>query len=288
MKRKKNHIAACSKRQTTRLAAWLCLMQSELQWIFVYLPTAMVKLNSASQHLLFIRQHVHRLFISLITGLIFFVCVNSVSAAITKVQDVGSVNSTASSNSLTLNLSTTVTAGNSIIVTFVMDDAYGTITCTDSSGSNSYNVDVDQRQVNQARVVICSAHNVAALSTSDSISVNHPSQSHRAMSIMEFSGLATSVTTLDQTNSNTGNSTSLTSGSVTTTVDHELLIGAFGVNGPLGDNFTAGTDWTALPEEGTSGVALNPEYRRQIYRNRVFHPGHHQRHGFRRILFSPV
>ena len=95
-----------------------------------------------------------------------------------------------------------MTSGNSIIVTFAMVDEYGTITCTDSSGSNTYNVDVDQRQTNQTRVVICSAHNVTALSTSDSITVNHPDTSDRAMSVVEFSGLATSVTPLDQINSN--------------------------------------------------------------------------------------
>ena len=157
--------------------------------------------------------------------------------------------------------------GHSIVVTFAMDDAPGAVTCSDDSGGgHTYSVDVDVSINPNVRTVICSAHNVQNVSPGTQITVTHPNVTARAMSVAEFQGLAR-TSPVDQTNSGTGSSASPLSGSVTTTVAKELLIGAIGVEGPESETFTPGGGWTALPRRGTTGqsaasnITLHPEYR---------------------------
>lgn len=162
-----------------------------------------------------------------------------------------------------------VKAGNSIIVTFAMDSTSGSVSVSDTAG-NTYNLDADTGvYVTYVRTLIFSAHNVTALVSGNTITVTHPSVNARAVSANEFSGLAkTSALALDKTSTATGDSTTPSSGSTaTTTQADELLIGAIGVEGPLGDTFTAGSGYTALPRDGTTGasassnITINPEYR---------------------------
>lgn len=142
-----------------------------------------------------------------------------------------------------------VKAGNSIIVTFAMDSTSGSVSVSDTAG-NTYNLDADTGvYVTYVRTLIFSAHNVTALVSGNTITVTHPSVNAKAVSANEFSGLAkTSALALDKTSTATGDSTTPSSGSTaTTTQADELLIGAIGVEGPLGDTFTAGSGYTALP-----------------------------------------
>jgi uncharacterized delta-60 repeat protein len=187
--------------------------------------------------------------------------------AISKVQDIGTANSKSAGTTLSVIVSGGgVIAGHSIVVTFAMDDNSGSVTCSDTAG-NTYTVDEDVTNAGEVRTVIISSHNVSALSGGGTITVTHPSVTARAMSVAEFSGLA-ATSTFDQKQSGTGNSASPSSGATpTTTVANELLIGAIGAEGPLGDSFTKGTLWdAALARDGTTGqgaasnITINPEY----------------------------
>jgi YD repeat-containing protein len=164
---------------------------------------------------------------------------------------------------------TAVAAGNSIILTLAMDPATGTVSCSDTAG-NSYAVDhsvINGSGTSGVRTVVLSAHNVTALAINNTITCSHPSVTARALSGSEFSGLATSAAK-DQANSNTGQSTSPSSGNVTATQAVELLIGAIGSEGPGGDLFTPETTYTGLPPIGTTGgnaatnITIFSEYRR--------------------------
>ncbi len=163
-----------------------------------------------------------------------------------------------------------VAAGNSIIVWLAMDPASGTVSCTDSA-SNSYAVDRDQINgsgTSGVRTVVLSAHNLNALVSGNTITCTHPSVAARALSASEFSGLAVSATK-DQATSATGQSTSPSSGTTgMTTQANELLIGAIGVEGPNGDSFTPGANYSNTGGRiGTTGgnaatnITINPEYR---------------------------
>ena len=180
------------------------------------------------------------------------------------------VNSTKTTGtSLAITLTSGVAAGNSIVVSFAMNPASGTVSCTDSA-SNTYSLDREHTNgsdTSGVRTLIFSAHNVAALVTNNTITCTHPSVGARAMSASEFSGLLTSGAK-DQATSATGNGTSPNSGTTaTTTQPDELLIGAIGVEGPSGDTFTPGTNYTTGTRSGTSGgnaltnITINPEYR---------------------------
>jgi hypothetical protein len=196
--------------------------------------------------------------------------VPSASAAIGFVQNIGSNQSKTAGASITITVPAGgVAAGNSILITFAMDDTDGAVSATDSNG-NVYAVDADANRVgvnDRVRTVILSAHNVAALAGGDTITISHPSATARAASAAEFSGLAPTGA-LDQTSTNVGWSTAPSSGATSaTTQADELLIGAIGVEGPLGDTFTPGAGYTALTRAGTTGgfstsnITIDPEYR---------------------------
>ncbi len=186
-------------------------------------------------------------------------------AAISFVQNVGTAQSKTSGTTLQ-KTTVTVTGTNSIIVAFAMDPASGTVSCADSA-SNTYTKDVDisnGSSTSGVRTVIFSAHNVTALS-SGSITVTHPTATARAMAIMEASGIAASYA-LDKTNSGTGTGTSPSSGTASIGYANELQIGAIGVEGPSGDTFTKGANWTTVQRLGTTGslaagnITINQEY----------------------------
>jgi len=164
-----------------------------------------------------------------------------------------------------------VAAGNSIIVALAMDPVSGSISCNDSVFNNyTVNSDVINGSGSSGvRTVIISAHNVNSLTSGQGITCNHPSLGARAMSAFEFSGLAT-ASSFDKTASSTGSSTAPSSGNTQATAQAvELLFGAIGVEGPSGDAFTAGANYTAPADgrAGTSGggattnITINPEYR---------------------------
>ncbi len=164
-----------------------------------------------------------------------------------------------------------VSAGNSIIVTFVWRAPSFTLSsgpdkCEDTQ-ANSYAIDITLYDSSTGmHTTICSAHNVTPLSTSDTITLSSSVivASGAAATAHEFSGLASS-SPLDQTASASGSSTTPSSGNtaVTTQAD-ELLIGAIGVGGPPTDGFTPGGGYTALTSAGFSGGfegTIRPEYK---------------------------
>ncbi len=170
-------------------------------------------------------------------------------------------------NSVDIPVTADVAPGNSIIVTLVWGAwaAGETTMCSDTQG-NSYAVDVSEFYGGSALyTVICSAHNVTALSSTDTITVSFSSNTYGVAAVAhEFSGLASSFT-LDQTASANGNSATPSSGTTAVTAQtDELLIGAIGVSGPPADTFTPGAGYSALSFNGFSGVwngTIRPEYK---------------------------
>ncbi len=170
-------------------------------------------------------------------------------------------------SSVDIPITANVTAGNSVIVTFLWGgwSSAETTSCTDSQG-NSYSVDVNEYYSGAGLyTIVCSAHNVSALGTSDTITLTFSSGTYGvSATVHEFSGLA-AVATLDQVASNNGSSATPSSGNTaTTTQAEELLVGAIGVSGPPTDSFTPGSGYTALSSVGFTGVwngTIRPEYR---------------------------
>jgi hypothetical protein len=143
-----------------------------------------------------------------------------------------------------------VASGNSIIVAASIDSGAGAVSCSDTQG-NSYSVDLDS-DIGSSHIVICAAHNVTALASGNTITLNHPSVATRALSVLEFSGISAG-TPLDKTASASGTGTAPSSGATATTAhEKELIIGVIGTNGPSTDSFTAGTFYSASGRRGTT------------------------------------
>ncbi len=191
------------------------------------------------------------------------------NGAISYVQDVGAFSQYYGfgPSSIVIPVTASVAAGNSIIVTLTWG-AWGPgeiTTCSDTKG-NSYTTDVSEFYSGAGLyTIICSSHNVTALSTSDTINVSFTSGTYGvAATAHEFSGLAPSLA-LDQTAKANGSSTTPSSGNTATTAQaDELLVGAIGVSGLPTDAFTPGGGYTALNAVGFTGVwngTIRPEYK---------------------------
>jgi hypothetical protein len=163
------------------------------------------------------------------------------------VQNLGTIATDLSSpsDSASLTVTGTVTAGNSIIVAASTGIGGGEISCEDSKG-NTYTSDVGQTSSNGS-VGICSTHGIAPskvlVAGVDTITVSFP-VAHKRMSISanEFSGLA-ATGTLDQTAARASSGTALTSNLTATTsqADEVLFAAFFFFNGSDGAVFTAGS-----------------------------------------------
>jgi hypothetical protein len=188
------------------------------------------------------------------------------------VQNLGTNTSKGSpGTSLSLVLGSAVTDGNSLIITFAADtnatSNLGLVTATDDAvPPNVYNLDVDVENAGNVHTAILSALDVSGLVSGRTITVMFPNAvDARAMSVSEFSGLGA----LDRTNSITQSASPYHTGnSGPTTESHELVIGAVGLEGPVGDSFTPDplSGWTALSRDGTTGnppagnITINPLY----------------------------
>jgi len=105
-----------------------------------------------------------------------------------------------------------VAANNTVIVTFAMDPAAGTVSVADTRG-NTYtsNADiVNGSGTSGVRTVILSARVTTALTSGNTITVTFPSVAAKAVSVNEFSGIAAG-NVLDRTSTATGTSTAPTS-----------------------------------------------------------------------------
>ncbi|HYY06800.1 MAG TPA: DUF4215 domain-containing protein, partial [Candidatus Limnocylindria bacterium] len=190
-------------------------------------------------------------------------------AAIVLTQNVGFGGNTVPSTSISVTAPRTVAAGDTVIVTFVMDPSAGAVSCADSGG-NAYSVDADVTNgsgTSGVRTVVCSAKIVTALVTNDTITVTHPLVAAKALSVNAFSGLRAQA--LDRTASATGNDTTpATSATAVTAQPAELLIGAIGVETKSTESFITGAGYIALAPgssttsgSATDNVTIDPEYR---------------------------
>jgi hypothetical protein len=245
---------------TTQTSAWLIGLWAVMGWIDFCLPTNKFRINFYKKHIFSLQQRLRPLLIALIFGVACLTLAGPASGAISLEQNLGSAAlDTTAGTSIQVTAPTGVAVGNTVIVTFAMDEAVGTVSCADQGG-NTYTKDVDQKNANNVRTVIFSANITTALSGGDWIRVTHPSIADRVMQANEFSGLASSA--YDRSASKKAGSTSMTSNSTSTTSEAvELLIGAIGVAGPIGDTFTPTVEtpvWNKT-EVGTSNntITLN-------------------------------
>ena len=194
-------------------------------------------------------------------------------AGIAFVQSLGTNASQSSGTSIAVTLTAAVAAGDTVIVAFAMDPATGTVTCADTKG-NTYTADADVTNgsgTSGVRTIVFSAPVTTALVSGNTITVTHPTATARALSVNEFSGLATTAA-FDKKASATNTVANMTpSSGSTATISQpvELLIGAIGVEGKSSDTFTAGSGYTALSStgsgqsgsDGTIYITIDPEYR---------------------------
>ncbi|VAW88634.1 hypothetical protein MNBD_GAMMA18-2204, partial [hydrothermal vent metagenome] len=197
------------------------------------------------------------------------------NSAISLVQKVGGYaqEHILSTLSITIPVTTTVTGGNSIIISIAWTyNASGEVfTCSDDAG-NSYSTDVSRYNATiGAYTVICSAHNITALNISNNITITTTDPGGRTtgavVSIHEFSGLLP-TSPLDQTSGDIGGSgapVAVSSGDTAiTTQANELLIGAIGSDNDSTPIFTTGSGYTLLESasfDGTLPTALSTEYK---------------------------
>ena len=136
----------------------------------------------------------------------------------------------------------------------------GAVGCSDTQG-NSYTVDADITGV--GRLFICSAHNVTALTSGDTITASYPrlQRDHNGQRQRVLGHFPDDP--VDKISTNTGNSATPSSGfTATTTQANELLFGAIAHNST--PTFTPGSGYTLQVEViGGSGAGqrtLSPEY----------------------------
>ena len=105
-------------------------------------------------------------------------------AGIAFVQSLGTNASQSSGTSIAVTLTAAVAAGDTVIVTFAMDPATGTVTCADTKG-NTYTADADVTNgsgTSGVRTIVFSAPVTTALVSGNTITVTHPTATARAAS----------------------------------------------------------------------------------------------------------
>ena len=183
------------------------------------------------------------------------------SAVITYEGDIGTITSKTTGTTLVIPVGATVEEGHDIIVAFATyGDPNYTISITDSA-SNIYEEVGQSVCYSHGRTYIFAAYDVNTLPSGGSITITHTSVAARVAVASEFNGLA-EVNVLDQSLGNPApdaqeqqSGTTPTVGPTGTTLQaNELLIGAIGTEGPVGDAAgTWGNSFTAGPRAGTTG-----------------------------------
>ena len=152
--------------------------------------------------------------------------------------------------------------GSSVIITFACDDTAGTYSVADTA-LNTYTQDATITNSGDVITKVFSTHNISALAAGDTITITHPSLTARAAIAANFTGLATSsVLDLSLVDTDTDNTPSYNNATTDTTQADEVIIGAYGGEGPNGDVW--GDDTTLSDEEiiaqigtTTGGAASN-------------------------------
>jgi hypothetical protein len=177
--------------------------------------------------------------------------------------DIGTATDKATGTSLVINTTAAVAAGDDIVVAFATyGDPDYEISVADDAG-NTYEEVAQAVCYAHGRTYIFAAYNANALPSGSDITITHTEVEARAAVASVFSGLV-DVEPLDQSLGNPApgaeeeqSGTTPTVGPTGTTAQaNELLIGAIGTEGPVGDN--AGTwdnSFTAGPRAGTTGDA---------------------------------
>ena len=149
-----------------------------------------------------------------------------------------------------------VPAGNSVVLSFGMEESAGAISASDSQG-NVYSLDRDVSNPGDVRGAILSAHDVKELGPGDTITVTHPDANARGFAAFAFSGIDP-ANPRDGTGAGQGVSSTPTSSGAAVGQANELVFGSItaGTN-----SFTRGTGFTSLPQVGDSGGSVNSEYK---------------------------
>lgn len=156
-----------------------------------------------------------------------------------------------------------VPAGDMMIVYFAMDDAAGAISCADTKG-NTYALAAETTNAGNVRTAIFYAPVDTALTTTDRVTVTHPSTVARSLRVRSYRG---PIMQLDQTLTNTGTGTVLSVGNLIPADKTAVIAVAFGIEGPLTDTFTAGAGYTRMTDAGLStgaadsNITIAPESR---------------------------
>jgi hypothetical protein len=160
----------------------------------------------------------------------------------------GVANSKTAGTTLVIPSTADFTTGNFAVVVFSSDDAAGTFSIADDQG-NTWVECKNQLNAGSVRLIVWAS--ILTTGITGNVTVTHPSLTARAGLIKEFSGVLSA--TPDQTNSATGVTAAFDSGSVTPTEDGELLIGAIGWEGVIGDNPGSVSGFTVHLISATSG-----------------------------------
>ncbi|HSX17041.1 MAG TPA: hypothetical protein VLH86_02990 [Patescibacteria group bacterium] len=156
-----------------------------------------------------------------------------------------------STTSRSFTFARSVPIGHSIVGSLVLSStATTTLTITDTAG-NTYTTDAAVTNGSTAATYVFSANVTNAINSGDSLNISAVSGTGRwVMSAEEFGNLVW-PSAVDKTSTNSGSSTSLTSGATaTTTQANEMVFGGFGFS--AGHAFSAGSGFTAAPQLSTS------------------------------------
>ncbi len=141
-------------------------------------------------------------------------------------QSVGVTANSSSVTSFTISPAQAVVAGDTLVLAVALGGSgTGTVSATDSAG-NTYTVRYTGVLSGDTRLVVLIAENVAALTTSQSVTVTIPSDNYAAV-CEEYQAATGYYYAFDTASANaTGNSSSLLSGSATPTTSADVAIGA--------------------------------------------------------------
>jgi hypothetical protein len=175
----------------------------------------------------------------------------------------------AADTSISATISAGALVGDTILIAFAMDPTSGPVSATDTAG-NTYTPDTDVANgsgTTGVRSVIFHASVAAGktLSAGNSITVNYPSTTAKALSVFKATNLA--ISSVDRSTTGIGSNTSVSSGTTAMTSQaSELLFGDVGQE-RKNDSFTPAAGYTQTGTADTnsgapdSNITVFPAYR---------------------------